>query len=173
MPWFPWRGSFSLPEEAEAYVSGERILLVPSRAVKQPDVSHIPANRNVTFSHISASSDSARIWVCKCTRLRTGKHLSRSTDSSGNPSGDGPSPFGESSCVERVSAEGAAGQTLEKMTWPPRPQSSVRAIFTELLLRRAEQRLIHDCRYSFTPESHAAPIATPQDPQPVHSACLL
>jgi hypothetical protein len=27
--------------------------------------------------------------------------------------------------------------------------------------------------YSFTPESHAAPIATPQDHQPVHSACLL
>jgi hypothetical protein len=25
MPGFPWRGSFSLPEGAEAYVSGERI----------------------------------------------------------------------------------------------------------------------------------------------------
>ena len=25
MPGFPWRGSISLPEEAEAYVSGERI----------------------------------------------------------------------------------------------------------------------------------------------------
>jgi hypothetical protein len=42
--------------------------------------------------------------------------------------------------VERISGEGAAGQTLKKMTSPPQPQSSASAVPTELLLGCVEQR---------------------------------
>lgn len=48
--------------------------------------------------------------------------------------------------VEGIAAEWAAGQTLQKVPHSAQAQTRARAIFPQLLLRGAKQRLINDWR---------------------------
>src|SRR5262249_43761051 len=55
-----------------------------------------------------------------------------------------PAPLASRLAVERISAQGTAGQPLKEVPRSPQPKSSAGAVFAELLLRCGEKRFLNN-----------------------------